>query len=142
MAMGGTNRRAMSSQPNPGNRVLVVAREAATRSFIQRTLESVLLEVVTSSRFENAIAKLRSGPFGVLVVDPTMPSVDGVDFLREVGRRDPSLARRTVIVIERGSSLLERLEAFPFSRRIDRPVVRQQLILAVSECLRESSERP
>jgi DNA-binding NtrC family response regulator len=131
----------MSEHPNPGNRVLVVAGEAATRSFIQRTLESVLLEVETASRFESAIAKLRSGSFGVLVVDPTMPSVDGVDFLHEASRADSSLTRRTVVVIERGSSLGERLDAFPSCRRIDRPVVRQQLILAVSECLRESSER-
>lgn len=123
-----------------GNRVLVVAGEASVRAFIQRTLESVLLEVETASRFENAILKLRSGDFRVLVLDPTIPAVDGLDLLRELGREDRSLTRRTIVVVERESPMIEHLEAFPFCRRIERPVVRQQLILAVSECLRESSD--
>lgn len=132
----------MDGQRERGNRVLVVAGEAATRSFIQRTLESVLLEVETASRFESAIAKIRSGHFGVLVLDPTLPGVDGLDLLREISLENPSLALRTVVVVEPQTAVADRIADVPYCRRIQRPVVRQQLILAVSECLRESSQRP
>jgi DNA-binding NtrC family response regulator len=129
----------MDTRDQRANKVLVVAGEAATRSFIQRTLESVLLDVETASRFENAVPKLRSGEFGLIVLDPTVQGVDGVDLLKELHHEDPSLARRTIVVVEPGSSIIEHLGSFPLCRTIDRPVMRSQLILAVSECLREAS---
>lgn len=132
----------MDEHSNRANRVLVVAGEAATRSFIQRTLESVLLEVETASRFESAIAKIRANQFGVLVLDPTIPGVDGIDLLREITRENHSLARRTIVVVEQQTAVADHIPDFPCCRWIQRPVVRQQLILAVSECLRESSQRP
>lgn len=121
--------------------MLVVAGEAATRSFIKRTLESVLLEVETASRLESALPKLSSGEYGLIVLDPASPGVDGVDRLAELHRRDPSLARRTIILVEPGSQIADHLDSFPHCRTIDRPVMRSQLIIAVSECLREVSGR-
>lgn len=130
----------MTSHTSSANKVLVVAGEAATRSFIKRTLESVLLEVETASRVKSALPKIRSGAFGLIILDPTMPSVDGLDLMEELHAEDPSLARRTIVIIEPGSSIAERLGSFLLSRTIDRPIMRSQLILAVSECLRQ--ERP
>lgn len=121
--------------------MLVVAGEAATRAFIKRTLESVLLEVEAASRIETALQKLRSGEFGVIVLDPTAPGVDGFDLLEEMSHQDPSLVRRTIIVVGPESRIVEHLGSFPHCRTIDRPVMRSQLIEAVSECLRESSAR-
>ncbi len=128
----------MGKQQNSGSRVLVVAGEAATRSFIKRTLESVLLDVEAVSRFDNAILKIRSGGFGLVVLDPTVSTRESVDLLQQLHREDPALARRTVVVIDPASSANGHLDAFPFLRRIDRPVLRDQLILAISECLRET----
>ncbi len=131
----------MDKRDQRASRVLVVAGEAATRSFIQRTLESVLLDVETASRCESALPKLRSGEFGLIVIDPTVPGVEGVDLLMELHQEDPSLARRTIVLVEPGSFIADRLRSFPLCRTIDRPVMRSQLILAVSECLRETSAR-
>ncbi|HEY0591995.1 MAG TPA: response regulator [Thermoanaerobaculia bacterium] len=131
----------MEPMDRSANRVLVVAGEAATRGFIKRTLESVLLEVETASRLESALPKLTSGEYGLIVLDPPSPSVDGVDLLEELHRQDPSLARRTIILVEPGSPIVEHLRSFPNCRIIDRPVMRNQLILAVSECLREVGAR-
>jgi DNA-binding NtrC family response regulator len=127
----------MDEEQNSASRVLVVVGEAATRSFIKRTLESVLLDVEAVSQFGNAIMKVRSGGFGVVVVDPTESVRQGVDLLHQLHREDPSLARRTVVVIDPASSVNRQLDAFPSLRRIDRPVLRDQLILAISECLRD-----
>lgn len=131
----------MGPETRSANRVLVIAGEAATRTFIKRTLESVLLDVETASRFASALPKIRSGQFGLIILDPTVPSVDGVDLLEELHAEDPSLATRTIVLIEPGSAIAERLDTFSLCRTIDRPVMRSQLILAVSECLREARTR-
>lgn len=127
----------MTEQQPSGNKVLVVAGEAATRSFIRRTLESVLLDVETVSRAENAILKIRSGEIGFVVIDPELPTGRGVELLEDLERESPALALRTVLVSDPGNPDLERLSSY--SRRIDRPVVRNQLILAISDCLRQTS---
>jgi DNA-binding NtrC family response regulator len=128
----------MGENQQRSSKVLVVAREAATRSFVKRTLESVLLEADAASRLDRTLEALRAGVYAVLVLDPVLPRVDGIDLLRDLYRADPSLARRTVLIVERDSTLASAPALFSDCRRIDRPVLRQELIRAVSECLRES----
>lgn len=125
---------------NSGNRVLLVVGDPASRTFIQRALESVLLEVEIASRFDHAVSKARSHAWALLILDPTLPKVDGLELLRDLQETVPSLLRKTIVILEPGSSLAEKIKEFPLCRTLDRPVVRQQLIHAVSDCLSQPQE--
>ncbi|MGH9456726.1 MAG: response regulator [Thermoanaerobaculia bacterium] len=131
----------MSGKGVASNRILVVIAEPATRGLVQRILESVLLHVDTASRYEQAIDKIRAGAFDVLVLDPALPRVDGAELLRTLQREHPRLARRTIVLAEPGSPIAEKLAAVPTCRRVSRAVRRQELIAAVSDCLRDMDDQ-
>jgi CheY-like chemotaxis protein len=122
----------------PSSRVLVVIGESASRSFVVRILESVLLEVDSASRYEEALEKLNQHyrP-AALIIDPTIPRVDGVELIRKIHDERPDLLHRTIIITEPASPLAERIRRESPCRQIQRPVLRHELIEAVSECLRE-----
>lgn len=122
------------------NRVLLVVGDPVSRTFIQRTLESVLLQVETAARFENASLKIRSSSWALLILDPTLPKVDGLELLRELQTLAPGLLRKTILILEPRSPLAERASEFSICQTIDRPVTRKQLIQAVSDCLRQPQE--
>ncbi|HVR42879.1 MAG TPA: response regulator [Thermoanaerobaculia bacterium] len=122
------------------NRVLVVIGEPASRAFVSRVLESVLMDVRAASRYEQAMELIRNEAFGLLIVDPTLPRVDGVELLREIRREHPTLIRKTIVIVDAGTPLAEKFEELSPCRLIDRPVLRQQLITAVSDCLKEPSD--
>lgn len=128
------------SSEDSGNRVLLVVGDPASRMFIQRALESVLLEVDTAGRFDKAVLKAASEAWALVIVDPTLPKVAGLELLRQLHSTAPSLLRKTIVILEPGSPLAEKIRELPLCRTIDRPVVRQQLIQAVSDCLSQPQE--
>jgi len=71
-----------------GLRVLVVDDEADARSLIRRVLEGCSAVVVTAESAADAIARLDSEPFDVLVCDIGMPDQDGYDLIRAIRQRD------------------------------------------------------
>lgn len=120
------------------SRVLVVIGESASRSFVVRILESVLLEVDSASRYEEALEKLKPEyrP-AALIIDPTVPRVDGVELIRRIHAERPDLLNRTIVITEPASPLAEQIRRESPCRQIQRPVLRHELIEAVSACLRE-----
>ncbi|MFN2238248.1 MAG: response regulator [Thermoanaerobaculia bacterium] len=122
----------------PASRVLVVIGESASRSFVVRILESVLLEVDSASRYEEALEKLdQDYRPAALIIDPTIPRVDGVELIRKIHAERPDLLNRTIVIAEPSSPLSEQIRRESPCRQIQRPVLRHELIEAVSECLRE-----
>lgn len=123
----------------PPSRVLVVIGESASRAFVVRILESVLLEVDSASRYEEALEKLLNRHYrpAALIIDPTIPRVDGVELIRKIHAERPDLLNRTIVIAEQASPLSERIRRESPCRQIQRPVLRHELIEAVSECLRE-----
>lgn len=130
----------MSETSNrPGSRVLVVVGESACRSFVARTLESVLLNVDTAARYEEALEHLRARAYAVLVIDPSLPRVDGVELMKKIHDEQPDLIGRSIVIAEPDSAIAERIPGSQPLRKIQKPVLRHELIQAVSECLREPS---
>lgn len=125
---------------NISNRVLVIVGEPATQSFIKRTLESVLLEVDTASRYEQALEKIHARSWALVIIDPTLPRVDGLELLRELKKISPATLHKTIVIAEPHTLNAERIAGEFACKRIEKPVTRQELIQAVSECLREPNE--
>jgi DNA-binding response OmpR family regulator len=93
---------ARSHTVTPG-RVLVVDDEPAIRALVARIVDRAGLPVDTAHHGADAIAKMKSVVYSVVVVDLMMPVVDGfgvVDYVREL----PKAVRPAVIVISAGDS--------------------------------------
>jgi EAL domain-containing protein (putative c-di-GMP-specific phosphodiesterase class I)/CheY-like chemotaxis protein len=64
--------------------VLVVDDEEAIRRSISRMLPSPTFRVVTSPHVHDAVMRLASDEFDVVLSDVTMPGMSGIDFLRMI----------------------------------------------------------
>ena len=91
-------RRADPAPPRPGGRILVVDDEPLVGTVIQRSLLGHhQVEFAPGARA--ALERLDSGErFDVVLTDLLMPEMSGMDLYREILRRDPGLAERTVFL--------------------------------------------
>jgi DNA-binding response OmpR family regulator len=83
-------------------RVLVVDDEPAIRALVAKIVERAGLSVDTAADGEEAIQKLESGIYSVVVLDLMMPNVDGyalIEYLKTRGGVKPA-----IIVVSAGES--------------------------------------
>ena len=86
----------------PQARVLVVDDEPAIRALVAKIVERAGLPVDSARDGAEAIEKLESGPYAVIVLDLMMPNVDGyalIDYIRD--RPGP---RPAIIVVSAGDA--------------------------------------
>lgn len=86
----------------PQARVLVVDDEPAIRALVAKIVERAGLPVDSARDGAEAIEKLESGPYAVIVLDLMMPNVDGyalIDYIREQPGPRPA-----IIVVSAGDS--------------------------------------
>lgn len=69
-------------------RVLVVDDSALVRHWVRHVLEPVGFEIDEALNGIEALEKVLSGPFDLILVDVNMPRMDGMTFLRQL-RRQP-----------------------------------------------------
>jgi len=84
--------------PVPGASILVVEDEAALATAISDSLRDAGYLVERATDGEDALGKIRSQPFDVVVCDLKMPRLDGQSFHRTLSAVAPGLARRVVFV--------------------------------------------
>jgi len=93
----------------PKGRVLVVDDEPAIRALVAKIVERAGHPVVSARDGAEAIEKLESDEYAVVVLDLMMPNVDGyglIDYIKASNRRRPA-----IIVISAGDSAsLRRLD--------------------------------
>ena len=73
----------------PGFAVLVVDDSISVRRVIARHLEAMGLDVDEVSDGLEALGRLRSRPYGLVVTDLEMPRLDGFELLAEMQRSEP-----------------------------------------------------
>lgn len=84
---------------DPKMRFLVVDDFSGTRRVIRNLLKELGYDNVDEAEDGvNALAKLRSEPFGFVISDWNMPNMDGLTLLQNI-RADPSLARLPVLMV-------------------------------------------
>jgi CheY-like chemotaxis protein len=74
-----------------GNRILVVDDEAMVLESVRMTLTHYGLSVETAPGAREALAKLSTGEYEVLVTDLKMPGMTGDQLAREVKKRYPDM---------------------------------------------------
>jgi DNA-binding NtrC family response regulator len=80
---------------------LVVDDEKNIRLTVSRSLESLGIPIQTAVNGEEALRKLRGGPFGMVFLDLKMPGMDGMAVLRII--RDDWPRIRVIIITAHGT---------------------------------------
>jgi CheY-like chemotaxis protein len=91
-------------------RILVVDDEPILRAVLERMLASTGFEVVTAANGHEALDRVRAGrpAFDLVLLDLTMPDLDGFETFREIHRVRPDLK----VILTSGYSEPEALEKF------------------------------
>jgi EAL domain-containing protein (putative c-di-GMP-specific phosphodiesterase class I)/CheY-like chemotaxis protein len=121
------------SQPKPkGPRVLVVEDEAAVAAAIARVVENVASYVGLASTAAEAMTKLTTEPFDVVVTDIGLPDANGTDLIRQARTRDFDLP---VIFVTGSPSVETAAEAIELGafRYLPKPIDHDALRKAVQE---------
>jgi len=86
----------MEKQP-----ILVVDDERNIRMTLSQSLEPLDIPVQTAVNGEEALQKLRKGPFGLVFLDLKMPGMDGMEVLRQI--KDDWPKTRVIIITAYGT---------------------------------------
>ena len=82
-------------------RILVVDDERNIRMTLSQSLEPLDIPVQTAVNGEEALQKLREGPFGLVFLDLKMPGMDGMEVLRQI--KDDWPKTRVIIITAYGT---------------------------------------
>ena len=72
-------------------RILVVEDEARVQSFLKRGLTEAGMAVDVVSNGESALQDARSAPYDAIVLDLTLPGLDGLEVLQELRAEGSSI---------------------------------------------------
>jgi two-component system chemotaxis response regulator CheY len=88
----------MADRPTPP-RILIVDDGSLIRLYYRETLEAAGFEVVEAINGIEALEKVLSGRFDLVIVDINMPKMDGMSFLRALRGEEGDAARLPTLVI-------------------------------------------
>jgi two-component system chemotaxis response regulator CheY len=93
----------ISSMSVPKPRVLTVDDSATSRRQLRQALESGGISVSEAAEGVEALWRAREQPFDLIVTDIHMPTMDGLEFIREL-RKSPGYARTPIYVLTSDAS--------------------------------------
>jgi DNA-binding response OmpR family regulator len=73
------------------HRILVIDDDAGVRDTIRRTLDGHPYEVITAENGEHGLSVCRSTPPDLVITDIVMPTMEGLQTIRELRRERPTL---------------------------------------------------
>ena len=116
-------------------KALVVEDDAPTRALLADLLESIDCDVDLARDGEEAIVKLRSHDFDVILLDIVLPRMSGIDVMETLRRERPHTLGCIIVVT--GLGIREIRTLFPsVHETLSKPVIPNRLRQAVRSCLR------
>jgi CheY-like chemotaxis protein len=110
--------------------VLVVDDDADIREILSMILELHRLRVIQAPNGEEALARVRSMPIALVLLDLMMPGMNGDEVIREM-RQDPALARLPVIVVSGDRAALQTAGELGANGCLLKPVELKELLREV-----------
>jgi CheY-like chemotaxis protein len=128
----------------PASRVLVVDDEPAIRALVAKIVQRAGHPVDTARDGAEAIAKLETTDYAVIVLDLMMPNIDGYGLIQHLKQR-PGGKKPAVIVVSAGdSAALRKLDGAMVHSILRKPFdidVLGDLITAATQAAEEAAER-
>lgn len=122
-------------------RILVVDDEQGARDSLEVLLED-LYEVECAEDGHSALSKLREKPFDLVLLDITMPKLDGIETLRRIKSLDESIDVIMVSGLDHAYEATESLKNGA-SDYVTKPYEPEQILRAIEDVLtKRSKERP
>ncbi|HEV2386202.1 MAG TPA: sigma-54 dependent transcriptional regulator [Candidatus Acidoferrales bacterium] len=118
--------------PKPA--ILVVDDESEIRESLELLLASEGYDVGLADSVESALARLGEHPFDLLLLDVSLPDRSGIDLLKEIRGRDPSLP---IILITAFGSIDMAREAFKNGAQdyITKPWSNDELLAQIAQAI-------
>ena len=123
----------MSEPPKP--RLLVVDDEPDMLDFLERVFRRSY-DVVRASSAEDALQRLDSGDFELLITDQKMPRISGIELLERVGDRFPRMVRVLISGFTEMPEVQRAISRCRIHNYILKPVDSQKLMEAVDQAYR------
>jgi len=115
--------------------VLVIDDDAAIRHLITTLLRRANANVETAPDGRDALARLKSRPYSVVILDLMMPAVDGFEVLERVSQTMPELLKRIIVLTAVSQNTLGKLTAeAQVWRVIRKPFDIDDLLRSVADC--------
>lgn len=122
--------------------VLVVDDDAAIRRLISTLLVRAHADVETAPDGQDALARLESRPYNVVILDLMMPTVNGFELLDRVAESMPELLERIIVLTAASPQAIDTLNA---ERRvwqiIRKPFDINNLLQSVADCAAQRGSR-
>lgn len=123
----------MSEAPKP--RLLVVDDEPDMLDFLERVFRRSY-DVVRASSAEDALERLDSGDFELLITDQKMPRISGIELLERVGDRFPRMVRVLISGFTEMPEVQRAIARCRIHNYILKPVDSAKLVEAVEQAYR------
>jgi type IV pilus assembly protein PilB len=141
---GEDDRSEKETQPAAVPAILVVDDDAVQRSVARHVLEAAGFRVDDVADGEQALARIRSGPpCGLVVLDFTMPGLDGLEVLTQL-RTSPATAALPVVVVtaKEDDALEARLIDAGADDYVRKPFAASRFVARVKAALRRAKLNP
>lgn len=117
-----------------GRTILVVDDNPEERGIFARYLEFVGGEVQLATNGEEAVEAARTTPPDLILLDLTMPVMDGWEAIREL-KQDPATERIPVIALTCHHLEWQRLKEAGFSGYLEKPLAPFRVLEEVESCI-------
>ena len=115
--------------------VLVIDDDEGIRTLLTVLLERISAEVECVPDGKEALSRLESRPYSVVILDLMMPRVDGFEFLRQLSESRPELLKNVIVLTAASQHTLNRLRhEQEIWRVLRKPFDIAELIDSVAEC--------
>ena len=115
--------------------ILVVDDDAAIRRLLTTLLARTHAKVEAVDDGQDALARLQSGRYSVVILDLMMPRTDGFEVLDRVSELMPELLERIIVLTAASSKTLTKLDTHKRVWRVIRkPFDIDELLHSVAEC--------
>jgi len=115
--------------------ILVVDDDEITQKIAGRNLEKAGFSTDSARDGIEAIEKLKSGEYDVVILDLLMPRLDGFGVVHYLVENAPDMLKRVIVITAISSTVLETLDRDMYYQVFPKPLNYKELVSAVRACI-------